>query len=128
LLSHLLPPYDGGRQGWGWTSWTLSPPHLNPPPPWGEEFIFGSIGVLRTGIPVPESIVNFQLYCKPFRKTGKKKISDGDEGSGVQRDAAECLAFANDFDNHLVPVGLGSFNLQHRNFDTIPIIISLFLS
>ena len=22
------------------------PPHLNPPPPWGEEFIFGSIGAL----------------------------------------------------------------------------------
>jgi hypothetical protein len=23
------------------------PPHLNPPPPWGEEFIFGSIGIIE---------------------------------------------------------------------------------
>jgi len=22
------------------------PPHLNPPPPWGEELFFGSIGVI----------------------------------------------------------------------------------
>jgi hypothetical protein len=44
-LSHFLPPYDGGREGWGWTSLTL-PPRLNPPPPWGEEeLFFGSIGV-----------------------------------------------------------------------------------
>jgi hypothetical protein len=28
----------GGRPG-------LFPPHLNPPPPWGEELFFGSIGV-----------------------------------------------------------------------------------
>ena len=39
FLSHLLPPYEGGRLGWGWTSW-IFPPHLNPPPPWGEEVIF----------------------------------------------------------------------------------------
>jgi hypothetical protein len=23
------------------------PPHLNPPPPWGEELFFGSIGVVE---------------------------------------------------------------------------------
>jgi hypothetical protein len=39
FLSHLLPPYDGGRLGWGWTSW-IFPPHLNPPPQRGEEIIF----------------------------------------------------------------------------------------
>jgi hypothetical protein len=37
--------WDGGRLGWGWTPW-IFPPHLNPPPPWGEEVIFfDSIGV-----------------------------------------------------------------------------------
>ena len=25
----------------------LVPPHLNPPPPWGEEVFFGSIGVIK---------------------------------------------------------------------------------
>jgi len=26
FLSHLLPTCDGGRLGWGWTSWTFPPP------------------------------------------------------------------------------------------------------
>jgi len=53
FLSHLLPPYDGGRLrrelsrtfGMGVDIVDI-PPHLNPPPPRGEEVIFfDSIGV-----------------------------------------------------------------------------------
>ena len=47
FLFHLLPPYDGGRLrrelsrtfGMGVDVARL-PPHLNPPPPRGEEVIF----------------------------------------------------------------------------------------
>jgi hypothetical protein len=31
FLSHLLSPDDGGRLGWGWTSWTLFPPPESSP-------------------------------------------------------------------------------------------------
>ena len=44
----------------------LVPPHLNPPPPWGEENIFGSIGVVNK---------SYRLLWKG--RTAKVQLSQG---------------------------------------------------
>ena len=53
----------GGRLG-------PSPPHLNPPPPWGEELIFGSIGVEFKSISDQGGVSYF--CCDPVREEGER--------------------------------------------------------
>ena len=44
FLSHLLPPYDGGRYGWEWTSWTF------PPPPESSPTVGGGLSLRSIGV------------------------------------------------------------------------------
>ena len=63
FLSHLLPPNDGGRLGWGWTAWTFFPPPESSPTMRGGSHFGGLIrvSVFQLTMQMGRSIFTFPL-------------------------------------------------------------------